>query len=161
MRSVPPVELLGEQWYNLYVAISTKVDNMTVELPADVHALRMEIARASLTRSFQVAFNEDPPDYIICNPGQIKRAEQEWCKHYMPQITLLAKVSQQALSRLNEQGLEVAIVSFTSSVITQPELNRFMHANLYLEELVAGTCRDADLFRSLLALLVDLGNLKH
>lgn len=133
---------------------------MTDELPADAQALRMEIGRASLIRGFRLMFNEEPPDHIICNPHQLKRAGQEWCEHHKLQITLLAMVAQQTLNCLNEQGRKAAVESFTSSIITQSSLDRFMHNNPYLEELVVSTCRNTDMFRSLLTLLIDLSNLR-
>ncbi|HMH70506.1 MAG TPA: hypothetical protein VK502_03830 [Candidatus Saccharimonadales bacterium] len=130
---------------------------MTFELPTDIRALRREIARASLIHSFQQTFSEEPPDYVINNPQEIKRAEREWRENYARQVALLARVTQQALSYLDQQGHEAALVGFTSSVFTQPELDRFMHNNPYLEELVAHTCQDANLFRALLNLLDELG----
>jgi hypothetical protein len=130
---------------------------MTVELPADVCELRKEIARASLIHSFRQAFSEEPPDYVINNPREIKRAEREWGEHYARQVVLLARVAQQALSYLDQQGLEAAVVGFTSSVFTQSELDRFLHNNPYLSELVAHALQNADLFRALLTLLSELG----
>lgn len=130
---------------------------MTFELPADVRALRKEIARASLIHSFRQVYSEEPPDYVINSPGEIKRVEREWLENYARQVALLARVAQQALSYLDQRGLEAAIAGFTSSVITQSELDKFMHNNPYLEELVAHTNKDADLFRALLTLLDELG----
>lgn len=130
---------------------------MAIELPEDVLELRANIARASL---FQQTFSEEPPDYIINDPQQIKRAEQEWCGRYTFEVMLLATVARQALSYL-EQSHEAAVTGFTSSVITQPQLDRFMHANLYLEELVASTLRNADSFRKLLDLFVQLPRAKR
>jgi hypothetical protein len=134
---------------------------MTVQLPTDVRALRREIARASLAHSFRQTFGGELPDYLIDSSQEITRAEREWRTHYAQQAILLARVAQQALACLNQQGLGAAIGGFTSSVVTQPELNSFMHANPYLEELVACTCNDEDLFRTLLTLLVDLGISGH
>ncbi|HET6747259.1 MAG TPA: hypothetical protein VFH06_04095 [Candidatus Saccharimonadales bacterium] len=129
---------------------------MTSELPADIRALYREIARASLIYSFRQAFGEEPPDYTINNPQEVKQAEREWRRNYAREITLLAIVAQQALGYLDQRGHQVALASFTSSVITQPELDRFMSNNPYLTELVARTCRDAGQFRALLALLSEL-----
>lgn len=134
-----------------------KAIDMTFELPADVRALRREIARASLIHSFRQAFNEEPPDYIINNPGEIRRAEREWLANYPQQVALLARVAKQALSYLDQQGHEAALAGFTGGVLSQPELDRFMHNNPYLEELVAHACRDVDLFRALMTLLDELG----
>jgi hypothetical protein len=134
-----------------------KVTDMTFELPADVRALRREIARASLVRSFRQVFAGEPPDYVINDPTELKRAEREWLENHSRQVALLARVAKQALSYLDQQGLEAAVVGFTSSVFTQPELDRFMRNNPYLEELVAQTNMDADLFRALLNLLDELG----
>lgn len=128
---------------------------MPIELPVDVRALRTNIARASLTQSFRQTFSEEPTDYVINDPQQIMRAEREWYKHYAFEIVLLATAARQALGYL-EQSHEAGVTGFTSSVITQPQLDRFMHANLYLEELVAGTLRDVDSFRNLLTLFVQL-----
>lgn len=105
---------------------------MAFELPVDVHALRREIARASLTRSFRQTFNEEPPDYVINNPQEIERAEREWRENYARQVALLARVARQALSCLDQQGLGTALEGFTSSVVNQPGLDRFMHNNPYL-----------------------------
>lgn len=129
---------------------------MAFKLPADVRALRGEIARASLVRSFRQTFSQEPPDYIINDPREIKRAEREWCKNYARQVELLVVAAQQALSYLNHQGHEAALVGFTSSVIGQPVLDTFMRNNPYLEELIAHTCRDGEQFRALLALLGEL-----
>jgi len=129
---------------------------MTVELPADVRALRREIARASLIHSFRQVFSEKPPDYVINNPGEIRRAEREWFEHNAQQAVLLARVAKQALSYLSEQGREAALGGFTSSVYTQPELDRFFRNNPYLQELVAHAIKDADLFHALLTLLGEL-----
>lgn len=128
----------------------------SIALPADIRELRAEIARTSLRHSFRIAFSAEPPDYIINDPQQLKRAEREWCGHYATQLILLTRAAQSALHHFEHQNHEAAVVSFTSSVVTQPELNAFMHANLYLEELVAGTLRDADLFRALLELFMQL-----
>lgn len=132
---------------------------MPDELPRDVRDLRAKIALDSLTRSFRHTFSEEPPDYIINDPRQIRRAQDEWSEAYQHQTVLLAYAAQSALRYLDEQGHEAAIMGFTSSVITQTALNEFMHANLYLEELVAGTLRDAEAFRNLLTLFVQLGGL--
>jgi hypothetical protein len=132
---------------------------MPIELPEDVSDLRTKIARASLTNFFRQALSEDPPDYIMNNAGQIRRAEREWHEHYAPQIRLLAQASRSALRCVEGPGHEAAVTSFTSSVLTQPELDKFMRANLYLEELVVGTLRNGDSFRTLLTLFVQLGQL--
>jgi len=131
---------------------------MTFKLPVDVRALREEIARASLIRSSQQAFGEEPPDYIINDPREIKRAEREWCENYARQVALLVVAAKQALSYFDHQGHEAALVAFTGSVVTKPVLDKFMHNNLYLEELVAHTCRDAEQFRALLVLLSKLSD---
>lgn len=130
--------------------------NMTFELPADVRALRREIARASLIHSFRQVFSEEPPDYVINNPAEIRRAEREWFERYAQQVILLARVAKQALSYLDQQGFRAALGGFASSVITQPELDKFLRNNPYLEELVAHAIKDADLFRALLSQLNEL-----
>ena len=129
---------------------------MTIELPADVRGLRREIARASLIHSFRQVFSEEPPDYVINNPGEIRRAEREWFEQYARQVILLTRVAKQSLSYLDQQGLEAAVGGFTSSVFTQPELDRFFRNNPYLEELVAHAIKNVDLFRVLLTLLGEL-----
>lgn len=130
---------------------------MTSELPADVRALRREIARASLIYSFQQTYSEEPPDYIVNNPQEIKQAEREWREQYAQEVALLSAVARQALSYMDQQGLEVSFMGFTSSMLTQPGLNRFMSRNPYLSELVENTHRDAGQFRALLVLLNELG----
>jgi hypothetical protein len=132
---------------------------MTIELPADVHALRKEIARASLIRLFRQLSNEEPPDYLINSDREIRRAGQEWLEYYAHQVILLTNAAEQALSYpVDQQGFEAALGSFTSSVIAQPELKRLFENNPYLGGLIVHAIKDADLFRALLTLLCELGN---
>lgn len=123
-------------------------------LPPDVHALSKEIARGSLRHSFRQAFDEEPPDYLLRNPRAITLLKREWHENYAQEVALLVVAAGQALRR---PGLQDVLVQFTSSVVSQPELDRFMRNNPYLTKLVSDSCRDERLFRALLTLLTELG----
>ncbi len=132
---------------------------MPIELPANVRELRTSIARASLIHSYRQRFSKEPPNSLINDPQQIKRAEREWHEHYALQIGLLSRVATQALSYF-EQSHVAAVTGFMSSLITQSQLSGFMQANPYLQELVADTLQNVDSFRQLLTLFVQLPQIK-
>lgn len=134
---------------------------MSVEVPKDMAELRAGIARDSLTHHFMQAFSEEPPDYILNDPQKIKEAYREWRQNYNQEVMLLSIAARSALLYFGTGGREAAITAFTSSVLTQPELDAFMHANLYLQQLVAATLRNSDSFRALLELFVRLEEAAH
>lgn len=133
---------------------------MPIALPANAQELLAEIARASLTRSFQQGFSEEPPDYVMNDQQQIRNAGREWLDHYAPEVTLLARVAQQALNYLETQDRQAAIAGFTSSVITQSALDGFLRANPYLTELIADAVQGAIPFINVLNLFVQLQETK-
>jgi len=132
---------------------------MTLEQPTDVKALLARVGRDSLVRSFQQLCDENPPDYILNSQGEMRRAEQEWRKNFASEINLLGIAAQRALVALEQNGVQSAMVEFTSNMLTQPELDAFMHCNPYLQELFYDAMRDKERLRNLLDLFVQLSRL--